>query len=429
MTFRRLPRITAILVAVAFAPAAPGQVLNAPFDQSYSFVDLGAVPGVPTPYGGITFHPTDADVVLLGGNAANVSGKVHSIAVVRDAQNHITGFSGVAGAWADAPKIDGGLEYGPGNVLFFTRYKDNELGQIPFGQTGAAKIVPLTPLGVGSSVGAFRIVPPGFPGAGTVKFGSFNTGRWYSAKLQPDGAGTYDVVQVGPGIYIGGGPEGIVYPPAGSPLLVDFANVMVCEFSAGNIAVYQIDANGDPVPGTRQLFMSGLNGVEGAALDPVTGDFLFSTYGVSNRVIAVRGFAVPACAGSSQSYGSATSGSGGLTPSLTVVGTPCVGNALSGLSLQNGLGGASTMLLVGLAPLDTWLPEYAGTVYVQPHAVSVFPIGGTPGVPGTGTFSLSIPIPNDPGLAGKSFFLQAVSTDPGAAKGRSFTQGLRVTIG
>jgi hypothetical protein len=34
-------------------------------------------------------------------------------------------------------------------------------------------------------------------------------------------------------------------------------------------------------------------GAEGAVIDSVTGDFLFSTFGAANHVIAVRGFAIP----------------------------------------------------------------------------------------------------------------------------------------
>lgn len=39
--------------------------------------------------------------------------------------------------------------------------------------------------------------------------------------------------------------------------------------------------------------MTGLSGAEGAAIDPLTGDFLFSTFGGGDRVIVVRGFAAP----------------------------------------------------------------------------------------------------------------------------------------
>ena len=38
-------------------------------------------------------------------------------------------------------------------------------------------------------------------------------------------------------------------------------------------------------------FITGLSGAEGAFIDPLTGDFLFSTFG-GNRVILVTGFAV-----------------------------------------------------------------------------------------------------------------------------------------
>jgi hypothetical protein len=44
---------------------------------------------------------------------------------------------------------------------------------------------------------------------------------------------------------------------------------------------------------TRQTFISGLTGAEGATIDPLTGDFLFSTFGGGDRVFVVRGFSQP----------------------------------------------------------------------------------------------------------------------------------------
>ena len=61
----------------------------------------------------------------------------------------------------------------------------------------------------------------------------------------------------------------------------------------GNIGFYNVDDNGDPEPQTRSTFISGLSGAEGAAIDPVTGDFLFGTYGSGNRIIRVVGFPPP----------------------------------------------------------------------------------------------------------------------------------------
>ena len=65
------------------------------------------------------------------------------------------------------------------------------------------------------------------------------------------------------------------------------------EYGAGNVAAYEVDANGDPVVASRRTFIGGLSGAEGAFLDPVTGEFLFSTFGGEGRVVVVRGFRAP----------------------------------------------------------------------------------------------------------------------------------------
>ena len=41
---------------------------------------------------------------------------------------------------------------------------------------------------------------------------------------------------------------------------------------------------------SRRDFLVGLDGAEGAVLDPVTGDFLFSTFGGGDRVVRISGF-------------------------------------------------------------------------------------------------------------------------------------------
>lgn len=112
--------------------------------------------------------------------------------------------------------------------------------------------------------------------------------------LAPDPVGTFNVTSATFETQIGGGSEGFIYVPAGSPQFVDFKSLLVSEWSAGNVVTYQIDPKGNPLPTTRRVFISRLSGAEGAALDPVTGDFLFSTFGGGNRVIVVQGFALPA---------------------------------------------------------------------------------------------------------------------------------------
>ena len=70
--------------------------------------------------------------------------------------------------------------------------------------------------------------------------------------------------------------------------------VLISEYGTGTVSSYEIDLNGDPVPGTRRAFMTGLGGAEGGTRDPVSGDFLFSTFGGGSRVVVVRGF-TPDC--------------------------------------------------------------------------------------------------------------------------------------
>ena len=110
-----------------------------------------------------------------------------------------------------------------------------------------------------------------------------------------DGAGTYDLANVREIVdsRIDGGPEGFVYVTTGSPQFSG-PSLLVSEYGVDEVAAYQVDANGDPVIATRRPVITGLDGAEGALLDPVTGDFLFSTFGGGSRVVAVRGFRAPA---------------------------------------------------------------------------------------------------------------------------------------
>ena len=80
--------------------------------------------------------------------------------------------------------------------------------------------------------------------------------------------------------------------PSGSPQFSG-PSLLVSEYGVDEIAAYQVDGNGDPVIASRRAFITGLDGAEGALLDPVTGDFLFSTFGGGSRVIVVRGFRAP----------------------------------------------------------------------------------------------------------------------------------------
>jgi hypothetical protein len=154
---------------------------------------------------------------------------------------------------------------------------------------------------VAVSHAALNFVPAGFGGAGKVKLVSWAGGQWYSATLAADGLGTFDLAGlaqvdldlVAPGIQNApGGPEGFVYIASGNPAFA-LDSLLISEFSAGTVGAYDLDADGNPLVTTRRTFLSGLSGAEGATIDPLTGDFLFSTFGGSNEVVVVQGFLPP----------------------------------------------------------------------------------------------------------------------------------------
>lgn len=297
------PIVVVLLALTALCSHSAAQELGPEFASAYAIRDLSAPPQVPGPLGGLVIDPLAPNVLLIGGLANTANGAIYRVALERNSSGYIVAWGcGETTQLASAPAIDGGLAFAPNGVLLFTGYPNNTLGQIVPGESQPAKVIDLTSLGVASSVGGLVIVPSGMPGAGSIKLLSYSWGIWYSASLVPDGAGTYDIVNVSSGVGIGGGPEGATYIRAGNPgFPVD--SVLVSEYGTGSIVAYEVDANGDPVLGTRRIFVQGLFGAEGAFTDSVTGDLLFCTYG-GNRVIAVSGFTTSdSCIGDVDSSG------------------------------------------------------------------------------------------------------------------------------
>lgn len=301
------PYLAAILAAPlawSVAPAAHALTIGTDFVGSYTATDLGSIPGLPSNYGGLTFLAGTTDTLLIGGNANTASGLLYTIGVVRDpGDGSITGFTGTATAFGSVGEFnDGGVTYGPGGVLFTSRWPSNQLGQTKPGSSDEDRIDDLGALGVASSHAAINFVPAGFGGAGQAKIVSWSGGQWYDLALAADGAGTFDLLSATqvdldpatPGIMdtLPGGPEGFVYISA---LNAGFSvnSLLVSDFSAGRISAYELDANGNPLVSTRRDFLTGLTGAEGALIDPVTGDFLFSTFGGGDRIVRVDGFVAP----------------------------------------------------------------------------------------------------------------------------------------
>src|SRR4051812_46435014 len=123
------------MLALAAPADAQEPQLAAPFTAAYSVADLGTPPGVSPRLGGLTLKAGTTDRLLIGGAADASQGTLYDIGVTRDAQGHINGFAGPATVAAAAPNIDGGVDYGPGNILFVSRWPSNALALYKPGST------------------------------------------------------------------------------------------------------------------------------------------------------------------------------------------------------------------------------------------------------------------------------------------------------
>jgi hypothetical protein len=427
-----LPRgavaLGAIAALVCSLPAS-AQSFGPDFSADYTLLDLGAPAGVPPNLGGVNFDPNDPNKLWIGGSANTSAGEIYSIDVNRDMTGKIVAFSGTATSIATAPRIDGGMTFGPSGVLFVTTFSDNRLLQYLPGSTAPDKTIDLSPLGVSSSTGTCQFVPAGFPGAGTFKIASYSASSWYDVALAPDGSGTFDIASVTPTVNTGGGPEGIVYIPGGNPgFAVD--SVLVSEYAAGRVRAYDIDGNGDPIVATRRDFLIGLSGAEGAVVDPVTGDFIFSTFGGGNRVIVVRGFSAPGihCTGTPTSLG--------CVPEMTWTGLPSVsGTDDFQVTCRDVIPNVAGLLILsptpGFTPFGPGTLCFAGQIRRRPVQIS-FDTGAM-GSCSTYAFTdhLSQSYLAQQGFTvGTTVFCQYVSRDGGFAppNNLSLSEGLRFTV-
>jgi hypothetical protein len=124
-------------------------------------------------------------------------------------------------------------------------------------------------------------------------------------------------------------------------------------------------------------------------------------------------------------FGVATAGSGGIIPSVQTVDGPSVGGW--SFTINNVLGGASGFLWVGFATKDQ--AAFGGHFYVDlsaPYVLAPIAFGGTPGVPGDG--SVTISSVDMSSYAPLTLFLQGTMIDAGAPKGVSMTKGLEMDV-
>jgi len=404
-----------VLLAATTTAALSAQTIQPPYNSVYGYTDLGSVPGVPANYGGVTFKYNDNNKLLVGGGANGPSGAIYEIAVTRDLTGRMTGFSGTATQVSTAANIDGGLAYGPNNVLFYVAYATNNMGQIKPGSTVPDRVDNLTAYGVGGSTGALSFVPTGFAGVGQLKIASYSAGTFHGFTISPDGNGTFNFAAANGPVTIGGGPEGILYAPPGSALIPDYQYVIVTEYGSGAVVLYQLDAAGNPIPATRTLFLTGLGGAEGACTDPVTGALVFSTFGGGSRIVTVEGFGI---CGSFQNYGTGIAGLNGVP---TITGGGCAGRGqFTTINIANGRANTPGLLAVGLA--QSSLPVLNGTLYVQ-ILNTYFHL-----LDGGGAWTLALYLPTDPIWNGLNLYTQGFYIDAAGAFGVSATNGLHTLV-
>ncbi len=281
-------------------PAGADVQLAAPFDAVYKVYDLGPVPGVPNNLGGIVVRPTSPTKLLVAGASETSAGAIYEIGVTRDTCGHIVGYSGTAMSVAETPYVDANLVYASSDLLLYTEWPQFTISQLQGTATTADRRTDLRPHGMpdtdDSGPGGLGIVPAGLPTAGELRLVTWPGGRWYHVTTAPDG-NLLNISAIAETATLPNEPGGFAYVPAGSPGFTT-QSLIVAEWrsdpSLDRVAVYDVDANGDPLPATRREFFSKFPRPWGAYFEPVTGDYMFLSWGSGDdHLYIVQGFVPP----------------------------------------------------------------------------------------------------------------------------------------
>lgn len=129
----------------------------------------------------------------------------------------------------------------------------------------------------------------------------------------------------------------------------------------------------------------------------------------------------------SVNYGNGTPGTGGFTPKLMPPSAVLLPGTQASIQVTDILGGAPTLLAVGLSPQSV---QVAGIEFLVGGAgfLTVAP-PGTPWIPGDGEFELPLQIPGGDMFAGWSLYLQVIVLDDGGpAMGLAASSGLELNF-
>lgn len=132
----------------------------------------------------------------------------------------------------------------------------------------------------------------------------------------------------------------------------------------------------------------------------------------------------------SRAYGVGTAGTGNETPELGMKTFPTIGNANWALTVEGGVG--SGIGVVALAAGDApGLAALGGQIWIDPLTVGfsgLLVLGGAPGSAAGGAGTVSVPLPNNPSIAGFRLFGQAVIIDAGGPQGFSMSKGFEAVV-
>ncbi|MEB2310967.1 MAG: hypothetical protein OZ921_02080 [Sorangiineae bacterium] len=274
-------------------PAGPEAVLAAAYASLYTVYHLGAVPGMPPGHlGGCTIAANDPNTLLVVGDSESETAGLWAIPVARDACRHIIGWNGVAKKLADAPFMDANLPYTDQDVLLYSMWPSNKLGQLLPGATSPSLETDLSALGVTDSPGGLAFVPSYLPAAGHLRAVSWPLGRFFHLEYSVSNPPLLDITGASQAAKVVEG-GGFAYVPPGSPGF-DQPSLIMAEWQGRAVVTYEVDDAGDPIAGSRKPFFSSFPQPWGAYFEPETGDYLFLTWVSSpDRVYIVQGFEKP----------------------------------------------------------------------------------------------------------------------------------------
>jgi hypothetical protein len=203
--------------------------------------------------------------------------------------------------YATAPYVDANLVYASPDLMLYTEWPQFMLSQLVTGSTFPDQRTDLRTFGMPDTddqgPGGVGFVPPGLAAAGELRLVTWPIGRWYHVALSP-GAPVMTVTGITQTTTVPTEPGGFAYVPAGSPgftaqslILAEWRRV---DPTQDRVAVFEVDAQGDPIVATRREFFSRFPRPWGAYFEPVTGDYLFLSWGTGqDRIYVVQGFVPP----------------------------------------------------------------------------------------------------------------------------------------